>query len=137
MRIARALVGLAGPFLFVLNATRAQAPATPAPQKLEFEVASVKRLDPKIPCCYPPQIDPGIFVYKTTLHNLIGQAYRAFFRAPRKIPPETALFREHRRGSTRTILPSRAKCQVIFPSTQGPCLCAAARRRLTRCFRRS
>jgi uncharacterized protein (TIGR03435 family) len=65
-------------------ATRAQAPAAPAPQRLHFEVASVKPIDPAAACCYPPQIDPGRFVYNTTLHNLIGQAYRAFFPCPTK-----------------------------------------------------
>ena len=72
MRIASVLVGLIGPFFFVPNATRAQAPAAPVPRKLAFEVASVKLLDPQVACCYPPQVDPGRFVYKTTLNNLIG-----------------------------------------------------------------
>ena len=44
MRRASVLVRLIGLFIFAPNATRAQAPATaaPAPQKLEFEVVSVR-----------------------------------------------------------------------------------------------
>jgi hypothetical protein len=84
MRTASFLIGLIGPLFCVSNATRAQAPTAFATQKLEFEIASVKALDSGAACCYPPQVDPGRFIYKTTLHNLIGQAYRAFFPCPTK-----------------------------------------------------
>jgi uncharacterized protein (TIGR03435 family) len=83
MRGVSVLVGLIGLFLFAPNATRAQAPTAPAPRKLEFEVASVKPVDPGVACC-PPQIDSARFAYTTTLHDLIGQAYRAFFPCPTK-----------------------------------------------------
>ena len=79
MRQASVFVGMIGFFLFPPNAARAQATAALAPQELEFEVASVKALDQGAACCSPPQIDPGRFVYKNTLHDFIGQAYRAFF----------------------------------------------------------
>jgi uncharacterized protein (TIGR03435 family) len=58
-----------------------QVPSQPAARPT-FEVASVKALDPGAACCSPPQVDPGRFVYRTTLDNLIGQAYRAFFPCP-------------------------------------------------------
>jgi hypothetical protein len=67
MRRVSITVGLIALFLFAPNATCAQAPAAPAPQKLESEVASVKPVDPGVTCCYPPQIDPGRFVDKDTL----------------------------------------------------------------------
>jgi len=66
-------------------APRAPAEPTPAPEprKLEFEVASVKPVDPGVACC-PPQVDSARFTYTATLHDLIGQAYRAFFPCPTK-----------------------------------------------------
>jgi bla regulator protein BlaR1 len=54
-------------------------------EPIQFEVTSVKPLDPGAACCSPPQIDPVRFVYKTTLDNLIGQAYRAYFPCPTTI----------------------------------------------------
>ena len=57
--------------------------SAPVPRKLEFEVASVKPVNPGVACC-PPQIDSARFAYTTTLHDLIGQAYRAFFPCPTK-----------------------------------------------------
>jgi uncharacterized protein (TIGR03435 family) len=83
MRGVSILVGLIGLFLFAPNATRAQAPTAPAPRKLEFEVASVKPVDPGLACCLP-QVDAARFTYTATLHDLIGQAYRAFFPCPTK-----------------------------------------------------
>jgi uncharacterized protein (TIGR03435 family) len=83
MRGASILIGLIGLFLFAPNATRAQAPTAPAPRKLEFEVASVKPVDPGLACCLP-QVDAARFTYTATLHDLIGQAYRAFFPCPTK-----------------------------------------------------
>jgi len=88
MRGAIVLVGLMGLFLFAPTTTRAQAPVTvaaaaPAPRTLEFEVASVKAVDPGAACC-PPQVDLARFAYTATLHDLIGHAYRAFFPCPTK-----------------------------------------------------
>jgi uncharacterized protein (TIGR03435 family) len=88
MRGSRIPVGVIGLFLLASTTAPAQAPATatPAasgPQKLEFEVASVKPVDPGVTCC-APQVDSVRFAYTATLHDLIGQAYRAFFPCPTK-----------------------------------------------------
>jgi len=63
---------------------RAGQTAQPTAAPLQFEIASVKPVDPNVTCCYPPQIDQGMFTYRTALYNLIGQAYRAFFSCPSK-----------------------------------------------------
>ena len=55
--------------------------SAPVPRKLEFEVASVKPVNPGVACC-PPQIDSARFAYTTTLHDLIGQAVSCFFPLP-------------------------------------------------------
>lgn len=66
------------------SSTRPAAQSTAASTPLEFEVVSVKPIDPGSACCSPPQIDPGRFVYKNSLYNLIGQAYRALFTCATK-----------------------------------------------------
>jgi hypothetical protein len=134
MRGVSILVGLIGLFLFAPNATRAQAPTAPAPRKLEFEVASVKPVDPGVACC-PPQIDSARFAYTTTLHDLIGQAYRAFSLALRKPTPEIALSRGRRRGSTRTGLQSKPSCRRVSLPTHGASSWVAVRRNSTKCFK--
>jgi bla regulator protein blaR1 len=83
--VARPLVAQVAPAKEGVGQGAKQVSQPAIAEPIQFEVASVKTLDPGAACCSPPQIDPDRLVYKTTLDNLIGQAYRAYFPCPTTI----------------------------------------------------